>query len=113
MVDREEAAAASIAGLAELYAHDGRLTWDQGMQEIQDRLAAWEVRPKRIGEVLAKAATSFVDSDAWRAPVALQLLVDAGADVHRAQVLRAQVPPRRVIGLTGGTNRPAGSAHAA
>lgn len=47
--------------------------------------------------MLAKAATGFVDSDAWRAQVGLQLLVDAGADVSRARVLRAQVQPRRVV----------------
>jgi hypothetical protein len=113
VVDREEAAAAGIAGLAELYAHTGRLSWHQAMQEIQNSLAAWEVRPHRIGEVMARAATGFVDSDAWRAEVALQLLVDAGAEVGRARVLRAQVPPRRVVGLTRGTTRRAGSAHAA
>ena len=99
MTDREAAAAASIAGLAEVYAHGGRLTWDTALQEIQYRLQAWEIRPRRIGEVMSIAATSYVDSDAWRANLALQLLVDAGADVERARVIRAQVPPRRVVGL--------------
>jgi hypothetical protein len=113
VVDREEAAASCLAGLAELYAHTGRPSWHQAMQEIQDNLAAWEVRPTRIGEVMSRAATGFVDSDAWRAEVALQLLVDAGAEVGRARVLRAQVPPRRVVGLTPGVTEPAGSAHAA
>jgi hypothetical protein len=100
MMDREAAAAGSIAGLAELYARDGRLGWDQAMQEIQDRLEAWEIRPKRIGEVMSMAATGYVDSDAWRAPAALQLLVDAAADVERARVIRAHVPPRQVVGLS-------------
>lgn len=98
MTDRETAAAASIAGLAQLYAHSGRLTWDTALQEIRYRLQAWEIRPKRIGEVMSIAATGYVDSDAWRADLALQLLVDAGADVERARVIRAQVPPRRVVG---------------
>jgi hypothetical protein len=100
MTDREAAAAASIAGLAELYARDGRLSWDTAMQEIQYRLRAWEIRPKRIGEVMSIAATGYVDSDAWRAPMALRLLVDAGADVERARVIRAHVPPRRIVGLS-------------
>lgn len=113
MVDREEAAASCIAGLAELYAHTGRPSWHQAIQEIQDSLAAWDIRTQRIGEVMSRAATGFVDSDAWRAEVALRLLVDAGAEVGRARVLRAQKPPRRTIGLTGSTSRPAGSGHAA
>jgi hypothetical protein len=33
--------------------------------------------------------------------LALQLLVDAGADVERARVIRAQEPQRRVIGIGG------------
>jgi hypothetical protein len=107
MMDREEAAAFSIAGLAELYARGDRPGWDRAMQEIQERLEAWEIRPKRIGEVMSRAATGYVDSDAWRAHVALQLLVDAGANVDRARVIRAQVPPRRVIGLSQpAANRP-------
>jgi hypothetical protein len=100
-------AAASIAGLAELYARDGRLSWDQALQEIQNRLAAWEVRPKRIDEVVSMAATSYVDRDAWRSHVALQLLVDAGANVERARIIRAQVPPRRIIGLRNAVPAPA------
>jgi hypothetical protein len=100
MTDREAAAAASIAGLAELFAHGGRLSWDTAMQEIQYRLQAWEIRPKRIGEVMSIAATGYVDSDTWRANLALQLLVDAGANVERARVIRAQVPPRRAVGLS-------------
>jgi len=108
MMDREEAAAGSIAGLAELYARGDQLGWDRAMQEIQDRLQAWEIRPRRISEVMSRAATGYVDSDAWRAYVALQLLVDAGADMQRARVIRAQVPPRRVVGLGQATpNRPA------
>jgi hypothetical protein len=82
--------------------HTGQLSWIQAMQEIQDRLAAWEIRPHRIGEVLARAATAFVDSEAWRATAALELLIDAGADPGRTRVLRAQVPPRRVVGLSAG-----------
>jgi hypothetical protein len=69
------------------------------MQEIQSRLQAWEIRPKRIGEVMSTAATAYVDSNAWRAWVTLQLLVDAGADVDRARVIRAQLPPHRIAGL--------------
>jgi hypothetical protein len=53
------------------------------------------------------AATGYVDSDAWRAHVALQLLVEAGADVDRAQAIRAQLPPHRVVGLR--TTAPVGS----
>ena len=99
MSDREHAAAASIAGAAERYANSGDLTWDTAMQEIQDRLRLWEIRPKRIGEVLSLAATGYLDSDAWYADAVLRLLVDAGADLQRATVLRNQVPPRRVVGL--------------
>jgi hypothetical protein len=99
MTDREGAAASSIAGLAELYARGGRPSWDTAVQGIQERLEVWEIRPKRIGEVLAMAATGYLDSDAWCAHVVLQLLVDAGADVERARIIRAHVPPRRVVGL--------------
>ena len=99
MTDREEAAASSIAGLAELYARGGRLSWDTAIREIKERLRVWEIRPRRIGEVMSMAATGYVDSDAWRARVALHLLLDAGADEDRARVIRAQVPPRRVVGL--------------
>jgi hypothetical protein len=67
MMDREEAAAFSIASLAELYACGDRRSWDRAMQEIQDRLQAWEIQPKRIGEVMSRAATGYVDSDVWRA----------------------------------------------
>jgi hypothetical protein len=69
------------------------------MREIKERLRVWEIRPRRIGEVMSMAATGYVDSDAWRARVALHLLLDAGADEDRARVIRAQVPPRRVVGL--------------
>ena len=100
-MDREQAAASSIAGLAELYAHGHRVTWNEAMQEIQARLQAWEIRPKRIREVMSTAATAYVDSYAWRAWVALQLLVDAGADVDRARAIRAQTPPHRSAGLCG------------
>lgn len=101
VMDREQAAASSIAGLAELYARGERLTWDEAMQEIQARLQAWEVRTGRIGEVMSMAASAHVDSDAWRAWVALQLLVDAGANVDRARVIRARLPLHRVAGLRG------------
>jgi len=112
MTDREEAAASSIAGLAELYARGGRLSWDTAMREIKERLRVWEIRPRRIGEVMSMAATGYVDSDAWRARVALHLLLDAGADEDRARVIRAQVPPRRVVGLgrPAADRQPAGPA---
>jgi hypothetical protein len=61
----------------------------------------WKIQPDRVGEAMAKAATSYVDSDAWPADVALQLLVDAGADVEPARAIRAAEPPRRVIGFGG------------
>ena len=50
---------------------------------------------------MSTAATAYVDSYAWRAWVALQLLVDAGADVDRARAIRAQTPPHRSAGLCG------------
>ena len=58
------------------------------MQEIQNHLRIWKIQPDRIREVTARAATNYVDSDAWRADVALQLLVDAtetdtNVDGHR------------------------------
>jgi hypothetical protein len=99
--DRERVAASSIAGVADLYARGDRFTWDSAMQEIQNLFTMWKIHPDRIREVMAKAATSYVDSDAWRADVALQLLVDAGADVQRARAIRAAQPPRRVIGIGG------------
>jgi hypothetical protein len=97
--NREQVAASTISGLAENYARGDRHTWDEAMQEIQDRLRAWKIRPERVAEVMANAATSFVDSDAWRADVALQLLVDAGANVERARAIRAAQPPPRIIGI--------------
>jgi hypothetical protein len=99
--NRERVAASCIAGLAEIYGRGERYTWEQAMQEIQRELKTWKIQPDRVGEVMAKAATSYVDSDAWRADVALQLLVDAGADVERARAIRAAEPPRRVIGIGG------------
>jgi hypothetical protein len=86
-------AASSIGGLAETYAQRDRLAGDRAMQEIQDRLKMWKIPSDRVTEVLSAAATTFVDSDAWRADVALQLLVDAGADVDRARAIRAAQPP--------------------
>jgi hypothetical protein len=59
----------------------------------------WRIRPRRTAEVLANAATNYVDSDAWRADVALQLLVDAGTVVDRARAIRAAQPPPWVIGI--------------
>jgi hypothetical protein len=40
-------------------------------------------------QILSSAATGYVDSEALRAHVALELLVDAGADVERARAIRA------------------------
>jgi hypothetical protein len=61
-MDREQAGASSIAGLAELYAHGQQVTWDEAMQEIQARLQAWEIRTKRIVEVMSTAATAYLSS---------------------------------------------------
>jgi hypothetical protein len=99
--DKVRVATSSVAGIAELYARGDRFTREQAIQEIRNELTAWKIPSDRIGEVMANAATNYVDSDAWRADVALQLLIDAGADVERARAIRAAQPPRRVIGIGG------------
>jgi hypothetical protein len=99
--DRVGVATSSVAAIAEIYARGDRFTWEQAMKEIRNELTAWKIPSERIREVMANAATNYVDSDAWRADVALQLLVDAGADVERARAIRAAQPPRRVIGIGG------------
>jgi SLT domain-containing protein len=91
----EQVATTGIAWVANAYAQGDRFTREQAMQAIQQELRAWRVQPERTGEVLSSAATGYVDSAALRANVALQLLVDAGADVERARAIRAAQPPRR------------------
>jgi hypothetical protein len=60
---------------------------DQAIQNIQRELKVWKIAPSEAGEVMAKTASNYVDSDAWRADVALRLLVDLGADVERAPAI--------------------------
>ncbi len=100
--DRKKVAAACIAGEAENYAIRDRYGRDQAIQNIQRELKVWKIAPSEAGEVMAKAASNYVDSDAWRADVALQLLVDLGADVERARAIRAARPRPRRFGIGGG-----------
>jgi hypothetical protein len=69
---------------------------EEAMQEIQDSLAGWEIPATRIGQVLARAATGFVDSDAWRTRL-------FRAARQSTEVLR-RVAQRRPAGLTGLVN---------
>lgn len=100
--DRKRVAAVCIAGEAENYAVRNRYGLDQAVQNIQRELRVWKIAPSEAGEVMARAASNYVDSDAWRADVALQLLVDLGADVERARAIRAAKPRPRPFGIGGG-----------
>ena len=88
-VSREQVATIGIAWVANAYAQGDRFNREQAMQEIQNELRAWKVQPERTTEILSSAATGYVDSEALRANVALESLVDAGADVERARAIRA------------------------
>ena len=103
--DRRRVAAQCIAGAAESYAVRNRYGRDRAVQEIQRELKVWKIAPGEAGEVMARAASNYVDSDAWGADVALQLLVDLGADVGRARAIRAAMPPSKPFGIGGGRLR--------
>jgi hypothetical protein len=93
---REQVAAAGIAWVANESAQGDRFTREQALQAIDHELRKWKVRTGRITEVLSGAATGYVASGAVPASLALRLLLDAGADLQRANALRAARPPRRV-----------------
>ncbi len=85
MTTNERLAVASLTGIAEAHAQLRRLTWDEAMAEIQGCLANWKVAADRISEVLSQAASGYLDGETPGAPAALQLLIDAGADLDRAR----------------------------
>jgi len=96
---REQVAATGIAWVANEYAGGDRFTREQAIQAIEHELRKWKIQAERISEVLSSAATGYVASAAGRESAALRLLVDVGADVQRAHIIRAARPPRRVTAI--------------
>jgi hypothetical protein len=84
MERNERLAVASLTGTAEAYAQLHRLDWQSAMTDVQECLAHWKVAAGRVGEVLSHAAARYIDTETPGAPAALQLLIDAGADLDRA-----------------------------
>ena len=94
---REGLAIAAITGLAEAYASAHRLTWQQAMREIRDRVARYQIPTGRTTEVLSRVACRYLDAGNGYHAVALHLLLDAGADLDRARALRVEAARRRVL----------------
>ena len=99
----EGLAVASITGIAEAYASVHRLDWQQAMQEIQDCLAHYRIPAERIQEVLSEAARQYLSGDRHFHADALRLLLNAGADLDRAQVLGHEAGQRRSIRIGDAT----------
>src|SRR5690349_14674945 len=67
-------------------------SWQLCRSDDSQVAANTEIRPGSVGSgvhVLSSAATGYVDSEALRAHVALELLVDTGADLERARAIGA------------------------
>lgn len=86
---KERVVAAGLGGLAAGYAQMRRLTRDDALAEIRQDLEASKLDGDQAVAVLSDAAARYVDGDQHYDSEALQLLVDAGADVDRARAIRA------------------------
>lgn len=100
MLNRQQRiSAAELSGIAAAYAQVKRLTRDQALAEIAEVLAPWP--PDVQAEILADAASAYVDGDRHHDPAATELLTGAGADLDRARRIRAartaQPDPLRIV----------------
>jgi hypothetical protein len=88
----------AAAGVAERHAHLHRITRQEAMAEIREVLTHHNIPADRVGAVLSEAAAGYltVHDGRWHAERALQVLLDAGADLQRAKAIKTERDARRL-----------------
>jgi hypothetical protein len=82
-----------ISGTAQAY-RIGRLYHATVLAEIEDVLRRERIAVERARFVVSYAAISYVGGDGDQVP-ALELLIEAGADVELAALMRAEIAAHR------------------
>jgi hypothetical protein len=97
-VTDEEQAAMAAAGVAERHAHLHRISRQEAMAEIRQVLIRCNIAADRAGAVLCEAAAGYltVHDGRWHAERALQVLLDAGADLQQAKTIKTERDARRL-----------------
>ena len=89
----------ALTGIAAAFGHVRRLTRDEALAEIRERLATVPAGERQLA--LDESAAMYVDPgelERWY-DAALELLVAAGADVEAARAIRDKQPRHDLGGL--------------
>ena len=89
----EELAAIAAAGVAERHAHLHRITRQEALAEIRQILTTTHAVPvERAEAVLSEAAAGYltVHDGRWHGERALQVLLDSGADLQHAKIIKLE-----------------------